>query len=441
VGEWAITPSVQFENPTKQTPFVAQMPQPAFHLFYEITSIAWDTHRAQPELAGQLSPEADHVQFFPDALNPGGTARPKVDVLIKVRPQEAGVTVCARLYDVDDRDHDGPIDTDPAAQGTNSRDNFLAGGGIAPLQAFPYSVESDANGEVRLTVDVGSIQPGNNFRVAAHGFPYDVDNVKALNRDGSGRLYYDDDPPGAPLPNDLFDPGEGDVALDSTTRHREVVVTDELIVWRKLHVEVDSMGVPETEVFPDDGIPIDVNPGDVPAPDTDLLASAFEAAYILPVLGTPYDEDTVDFVYHATDPAVASRGIPESGAYWAAYVIAAYEFLTDMDGDPNWENFPFGYNFDDEPEHAFIYLETLRDGHNDGRFPGWGGGVYPQDRHERQAVVHEIGHQFELYVSPTPHPPAGYSIMSAAQHNPTVVLPPDSFAEDELLTIRTTASV
>jgi len=288
---------------------------------------------------------------------------------------------------------------------------------------------------------VGSIQPGNNFRVSAHGFPEVLTLVKALNRDNQARLFWDDYWDGDPAHIDRFEPEQGDVALDETTWHREIAITPQLIVWRKLHVEVDSMGVPETEVFPDDGKPIDVNPGDVPAPDTGLLASAFEPAYILPVLGTPYDEDTVDFVYHVWPPEeeVASRGIGESAAYWSAYVIGAYESMQHVDGDPDSEDFQFGHTEGDEPEYSFIYHETLRDAHNDGACPGWAGGVYPQDYAERQTVVHEIGHQFDVYPG-TVHPPVGYSIMSWPQEDP-VVLPPDSFAEDELRIIRTTASV
>lgn len=200
------------------------------------------------------------------------------------------------------------------------------------------------------------------------------------------------------------------------------------------------MGVPEAVSFPDDAIPIDVDPGDVPAPDTGLLAQAFHPAYIDVVLGTEFDDDTCDFVYHVTSSAAARRGIGESAAFWAAYVMGAYEGPDWTDCDPNDEGFVgWAMTSDTEPEYTFVFHETLRDGHNDGAFPNWAGGVYTREHHEQQTVVHEIGHQFGLAPLGA-HPPDGYSIMSVPQHNP-VVLRPDTFAEDELLDIRQTVSV
>jgi len=437
MGDWAIRPKLCF-TPPGQTPFWVKLATPKHRVDAQIATVDWTSHQANPAQGGELAPDAASVRIYPDATAPGGAARTKVDVLVHVYPHLAAIPVLTRLYDVDDPDMDGPIDTDPPQQGKNDPDNLEAGGGITPLPPLPASGSTDANGDVLLTLNVQAIQPGNNFRVAAGGHADEVDRVKALNRDTSARLFYDKD-----NLNDLFNAGGGDVIMDQMTSYRGIRATEQLIVWRKLRVEVDSMDVPpQTVTFPDDGKPIDVHPGDVPAPDTELLQQSFRLAFVQPVFGTPYDEDKAPFVYHASGCEQASRGIGESFAYWAAYIMGAYEPIDYYDGDPDNEELGFVFGGTDpfEPEVSFVFHEVLRDAHNDGRFPLWAG-VYSQDYHERQAVVHEIGHHFELYQG-VDHPPAGYSIMSNPEYDPpTIVIPPDSFAEDERWIIRTTFSV
>ena len=88
--------------------------------------------------------------------------RPKVDVIVTVTPVMAGITIDIDLFDVDDpSDDDGPIDTDPTTD-ENNADNLGA-----DLDTITTNNTTDANGKVRGTVDIGSPQPGNNFRVAA----------------------------------------------------------------------------------------------------------------------------------------------------------------------------------------------------------------------------------------------------------------------------------
>jgi hypothetical protein len=237
MGEWAVQAQVRFAGMPWQSGFAARQETQGHRLTAEIASIQWTDH-SNPEQAGDLEWfGSDIMHIFPDASAPGGGACPKVDVLINVTPAMAGITVQTRLRDVDDPDHDGPVDTTdpPAGQtGLNQPDNFSAGGGIAPLPPFPTFGVSDANGQVRLTLDMQSIQPGNNFRIAAGGRAERLDRVKPLAPSDDARLFYDKN-------NNTFEQGPDEVWMEASTYHMGIRVTPRLIVWRKLHVEADSM--------------------------------------------------------------------------------------------------------------------------------------------------------------------------------------------------------
>lgn len=390
--------------------------------------------------AGTHSGATDYilvVKLARDAPVPQESIHNKVNVLVSVEPHLAGIPIVLDWRDVDDpSDFDGPIDDDTpwwTLLHVNNNDSLVTNGGSGPAFVLPSSAQTDADGLVEVVATVGWYQPGNNFRVVAGARAEEVWQAKALAPDADSRLFFDKNH------DNQNNPDDGDVVLTESNIAYGVRTTPRLTVWRKLHVEVDSMGAPpQGTVFPDDGIPIDVAVADVPDPDTSLLGSAFAPAYVDVLPGSSYDDGAAPFLYHATSADAQTRGIPESQAYWAAYIIGAYEPSTNQDGDPNNETFTWGATRIDEPEYSAVYFEVLRDGHNNGAFPGWAG-VYSQTYHEQQVVVHEIGHQFGLYISGN-HPPAGYSIMSDAEHNP-VVIPPNSFAEDERLLIRSVSSV
>ncbi len=239
-GEWAIQAEVRFAGMPWQSAFATRQEFDGYRLTPEITAIQWTAHTANPQEAGDLVPTGNVVRFFPDAAAPGQAARPKVDVDIRVRPattlRPVPILLQLRLYDVDDPAIGLP-DGDLPPVGTNSPDNFRSGGGVAPLPPFPGFVVVGSGGAI-LTLDVGEIQPGNNFRVLATGHAEIAALVKALDHDDQARLYFDRNN------DDILSPGEELGIIDHTMRDG-VWVTRELEVWRRLHIEVDSMGLVE----------------------------------------------------------------------------------------------------------------------------------------------------------------------------------------------------
>ncbi len=240
VGELAVSPYVSF-------PGVSVRMDPAVRkIVAEITSIQWATH-SNAQTAAELYDSGVDIQAHPDATSPGGSLRPNVDVLVQVTPQIAGISIVIESLDVDDpSDDDGPIDADPAPidynymymRPENGIDN-LGGVGAGSLDATPR--ETDANGQIRVTFDMGA-QPGNNFRVVAGGRQEDLDRVLARSADPNSEVFYDNDGNGIFNPEAYGGYEGGDLTLSETMSVRNLVATRRLTVWRYLHVEVDSMG-------------------------------------------------------------------------------------------------------------------------------------------------------------------------------------------------------
>ena len=149
------------------------------------------------------------LRIYPDRQ----TANDAVDrrlVRVKAVATEAlgGLTVHFKSFDVDDPSSDSrPVD----ANGPEGNDNFGVGA------ALIGTAQTDANGIAEQTLIV-STQPGDNFKVAA----------------GCSLSYLDG------LQTDGVDVVDADGQALPTTRAE---VTDLLTVWRKLHVEMDSMGL------------------------------------------------------------------------------------------------------------------------------------------------------------------------------------------------------
>jgi len=243
-GEWQITPAIDFAAPD-QTNFTAFMAAPKAMDDAKIVSVEWVVHQ---NADGTASNEAGELvddplvtsgkRFFPDAKNPTEEYRPKVDLLVKITPKLAGVSIWLLDHDVDDpSDHDGPIDTDPAGTVTNVNppDNFATAGATFSI-SYGSGSPTDANGEMRSVVTVGSVQPGNNWRFAVAPRLPALEHVKPISTTSQGELFYDANADG-------FWAVGSEALLDSTSpTFKGVFVSPVLTVWRKLHVEVDSMG-------------------------------------------------------------------------------------------------------------------------------------------------------------------------------------------------------
>lgn len=206
------------------------MVTPKRFVLAKLESADWSLHLANPDEAGFLTPDGDNYRFYPDADAPGGGYRPKVDVLAQVSPAVAGISVIMQWYDVDDpSDDDGPIDDDNALPNdVNNFDNLLFG------HKLNYG-GSDASGTVRGVWEWTTFHPGNNIRVVlGPNRPEEFAPIKALRDNASGWLFYDADGDG------FFHPPE--LLLDHTNPRPNKPITRMLTLWRKLHVEVDSMG-------------------------------------------------------------------------------------------------------------------------------------------------------------------------------------------------------
>jgi hypothetical protein len=197
------------------------------------------------------------------------------------------------------------------------------------------------------------------------------------------------------------------VVLDDTVTAADKKASPVLTVWRRLHVEVDSMGAPpQGTIFAADDAPVN----DVPEPDTGLIVSAFAPAYILPVFDTGNNNGDAPFVYNITDAQLdgqgqTNRATAESADYWVAYIQGAYEGDVGDDNDPDDENAIDGETTPAEPEYSFIYIEVIRDLTID-EHPTWNRTLV-----EQRTVVHEIGHQFGL-----PHAHGGVMHASTDPH-------------------------
>lgn len=165
-------------------------------------------------------PNNGGMSIFPDKVNsadsddpePSDTRR-KVKVKLHLTPPQAGATVYAKVFDVDDpSSSEAPVDgndTNGPAGGDN-RDPISAG---ALLTAI-----TDANGDAYVSFSV-SMHPGDDYRVCASACEDAVQQVTQAMVDGSATL-----PAG--------------VSLSSM-----------LTVWRHVYVEQDSMAQPEANQF------------------------------------------------------------------------------------------------------------------------------------------------------------------------------------------------
>ncbi len=360
---------------------------------------------ADPNFPEGLGVEARRV--FPDArfvdgaveMDPRDTVN--AEITLSVQPVEP-VNIYLRSFDVDDPTADtGPIDGPDVfsfeAQEEDNRGTAPAKSGRFAGAAVDGILDERFANKQEIVGFQTTMQPGDNFRLVANG---DRDYVSRLTNDDNSQ-----DVGGSNTERNLnkqriVDPNVAGAAAAQEVRDAGKYVSDVLTVWRRLTVEVDSMGAPPASaVFPDDGEANDVAPpaAGVPPPNTGLLADAFRPAHVQVVLGTPFDRNNVPFDYHLSDADYllqgVARGIPEpdSGIFWSAYVLGAYEPETTRDGDgADAENPMVGATYRHENEFTYIFQEVIRDVTTD-EHPDW-----DRDLVEMRVVVHEVGHQFEL---------------------------------------------
>jgi len=213
---------------------------------YAVEDVQWETY---PDVVGA---NPDHGANLPIDGNPGGgkriypdkkvyedtddeaDMRRKVIVEATIRPVIEDMTVYFKWWDVDDPSTSSTIDEN----GPDGGDNNGACGGLGLLGGLLKDErQTNSSGEARITFDV-SMCPGDNFKIAASCVEAKIDEMTQEQADGI-----------EPLPN-------------------SVVTSPMLTVWRKLHIEQDSMdqvadsgdeknfisGTAESYIFPSPGV-------------------------------------------------------------------------------------------------------------------------------------------------------------------------------------------
>jgi hypothetical protein len=254
------------------------------------------------------------------------------------------------------------------------------------------------------------LQPGDNLKVAAalEQWVRDAMYVRQGSQEDALRVWVSSDP-------DWKVPEGNEPDTNPPAR-----ATDLLTIWRRLYVEVDSMGSePQGQQF----APDDTFRGDIPDPPLDALREAMREAYVEVLYSAHSEPDTWWKYNFDLTPPILTEGegwkycitglqnhAPTRGSrneeaidYWVVYVVGVYEIgegvgggiandqdpiPNDMDNDPDAEpNIP-GTTNPTEPECSLIGYEQIRD-------VAAQHGVDP-NLYYAIVTAHEIGHQFGL---------------------------------------------
>jgi hypothetical protein len=189
------------------------------------------------------------------------------------------------------------------------------------------------------------------------------------------------------------------VALRTMFGNR-LVTSNTMTVWKRAHVELDSMGEVQGIIEPDDAVI-----GDVPNPTAVLLSSIFAPAYIAIIADGPGPTTDVAFDHHVptfftslNDPAMGlqieyqgalgreATNVSSSGS-WRLYAQGDYEGPSNEDYDPNTEG-PATLGISNElgGKYSLAFAETLRD---------YALAAELNEAYLRMvAVSHELAHQF-----------------------------------------------
>jgi len=178
------------------------------------------------------------------------------------------------------------------------------------------------------------------------------------------------------------------------------VVSKVMTVWKRVHVELDSMGEVEGVIDSDDAVI-----GDVPDPTSDFLASAFAPAYIEVLNDGPGARTNVAFDPHVPNQFAnrtdvqrrteinaqgsLGRDSTSSTGAWRVYVQGAYEAEIDRDHDPDSEPPVLGIANIYRGKYSLLFTETIRDYAD-------GSPVLDEAYYLRAIVLHEIAHEFDV---------------------------------------------
>ncbi len=181
-------------------------------------------------------------RLFPCKNSPEDILHSVVSVRVEVTPQRPLVSVWIRSFDVDDPSSFGPADDIQGGE-VLKNDNRLTVGGSGRHAGLPMTtsmVPADSigrvsdktlgNGLAYFKFDVrDAMQPGNNFRmVAGFGKSAVTDRIVVPYHEPTAKVFSTPDPTGEKLPE------KGEAA---SFRKQSPLLT----IWRRIHVERDSM--------------------------------------------------------------------------------------------------------------------------------------------------------------------------------------------------------
>lgn len=179
------------------------------------------------------NPNAGEGQrIFPDSQNPGESVnRRRVLVKATISPARPNVAVYLKSYDLDDPSTDeAPVDTN-GSQGNDNRGDagtpqsagiLEVAGSNCTLELQGLKCLTDAAGTVSIEFTT-TMHPGDNFAVAASTLPAYLNGIVV-----SGI--------------DLADSSGNVISQSPFSMPARAKRTEMLTVWRRLHLEVDSMG-------------------------------------------------------------------------------------------------------------------------------------------------------------------------------------------------------
>jgi hypothetical protein len=155
--------------------------------------------------------------IYPDKPTPGsGGDYSLVKVVATIAPAMPGISLYLKSFDVDDPSStNAPLDDEAAGpdnKATSNKAGRLGGG------SDTITLVTDTNGVARTDFNV-TLQPGDNFRVVASPLSDFPNHCVALQATNNGAVVF----------------------LNSTVEIPSNYQTELLTVWRRLHVEVDSM--------------------------------------------------------------------------------------------------------------------------------------------------------------------------------------------------------
>jgi hypothetical protein len=188
-----------------------------------VKSVAWEKGDPSNANLENNAPINGGVRIFPDKLSPQDNEpakRRQVKLVATIEPPIADVTVYFKVWDVDD-----PFDQkNPNMPDVGIIDGDASGPDNRPAGEQPWTGTdtTDENGKTSVIFTV-SMQPGNNYRAGVSVLQDAVQQADQTKADSLGHGFAS----GYSVP---------------------LVWSPMLTVWRKLHVEVDSMSAEPTTV-------------------------------------------------------------------------------------------------------------------------------------------------------------------------------------------------